>query len=82
MAVGPGGHFLNREYTIENIRKIWHPGISNRWSATLQDFRDPQTAAIEGTQRILNNHRPRRLDEKQNLELGKIVQTSEKELLD
>ena len=82
MQVGPGGHFLDSDYTIENMRKIWHPAISNQWSATLQDFQDPQTAAIEETRRILNNHRPRPLDEKQIIELAKIVRTAENELLD
>jgi trimethylamine--corrinoid protein Co-methyltransferase len=82
MIVGPGGHFLDSDYTIENIRKIWHPGISNQWSATLQDFEDPRKAAIDASRWILNNHRPRRLDEKQILELAKIVRIAENELLD
>ena len=28
MAVGPGGHFLDRDFTIDNIRQLWQPGIT------------------------------------------------------
>jgi len=82
MAVGPGGHFLDREYTCQNIRKIWHPGISHQWSHEKNDFRDPQEAAVEKVQWILKNHKPKPLGEKIEEELGKIIKAAEKELVD
>ena len=81
MAVGPGGHFLDRDFTIRNVRRLWQPGISQQWSAAKQDFRNPQKAAIEETKRILKTHKPKPLDEKVTDELKRIIQTAENELV-
>jgi trimethylamine:corrinoid methyltransferase-like protein len=51
MAVGPEGHFLGRDFTVRNVRRLWQPGISNQWSPEMQDFRDPQEAALDKTKR-------------------------------
>ena len=77
MAVGPGGHFLSRESTRKNLRKIWQPGIVHQWSSQLKDFRDPQEAAIEKIKWILKNHVPEPLDEKLKEELKTIIKTAE-----
>ena len=77
MEVGAGGHFLDRDYTIKNMRELWHPGISNQWSAEDQDFCDPQAAALEKTQWILKNHSPKPLDEKVADEINRIILTAE-----
>ncbi len=82
MQVGPGGHFLDRDDTIRNVRRLWQPGISHQWSADEQAFCDPQEAALEKTKWILKNHKPKPLEEKQVIELGKIIRTAEKVLLD
>ncbi len=82
MEVGPGGHFLDRDYTLKNIRKRWRPGISHQWSTEKQDFWNPQEAALEKTRWILENHKPSALGKKTAQELGKIMQAAEKELLD
>ena len=82
MAVGPGGHFLDRDYTVSNVRRLWRPGISNQWSAEEQDFRDPQEAAIEKTKWILKTHQPKPLDENVADELKRIIQTAQNELVD
>ena len=82
MGVGPAGHFLDRDYTIGNVRRLWQPGISHQWSAAEQDFVDPQEAALEKTKWILKNHKPKPLGEKQVIELGKIIRTAQKVLLD
>jgi trimethylamine--corrinoid protein Co-methyltransferase len=81
MQVGPGGHFLDRDSTLKNIRKLWQPGISHQWSAEKQDFFDPQEAAIEKTKWILKNHEPKPLDEKAADELKRIIKTAENELV-
>lgn len=82
MEVGPGGHFLDREFTFNNIRKIWRPGVSLQWSAATQDFCDPHEAALEKTRWIIENHHPQPLDERIEQELEKILQAAAKELLD
>ena len=81
MAVGPGGHFLDRDYTIKNFRKLWHPGISNQWSPETQGFRDPQEAALDKTKWILKNHMPKSIGETAADELKRIIKTAEDELV-
>ena len=80
MQVGPAGHFLDRDYTLKNIRKLWNPGISHQWSAEEQDFCDPQEAALDKTKWILKNHQPKPLDEKAADELKRILKAAEDEL--
>ena len=81
LSVGPGEHFLDRDYTVKNIRKLWHSGISRQWSSQKNDFLDPQKAAVEKVQWILKNHRPKPLDEKVEKELKRIIDAAEKELV-
>jgi trimethylamine--corrinoid protein Co-methyltransferase len=81
MDVGPGGHYLDRDYTIRNVRRLWQPGISHQWSAEKQDFCDPLEAAVEKTRWILKNHKPEPIDEKTAAELNRIIDTAENELV-
>lgn len=81
MEVGPGGHFLDRDFTLKNIRKIWRPGISQHWSPATQDFRDPLEAALEKTRWIVENHHPQPLDERTAQELEKIICCAQNKLL-
>ena len=81
MAVGPEGHFLDRDFTVRNVRRLWQPRISQQWSAEMQDFRDPQVAALDKTKWILKNHKPKPLDEKAADELKRIIQTAENKLV-
>jgi trimethylamine--corrinoid protein Co-methyltransferase len=79
-AVGPGGHFLSKESTRRNLRKIWKPGIVHQWSSRLKDFQDPQEAAIEEIRWILKNHVPAPLDKKLKEELKRIINVAETEM--
>ena len=79
--VGPGGHFLDRDYTFENVRRLWNPGISHQWSPEKQEFHDAQEAAVEKTRWILQNHDPKPLDEKAAEELKRIIVSAENELV-
>ena len=81
MEVGPGGHFLDRDYTVGNVRRLWQPGVSHQWSAEKQDFCDPQEAALAKTKWILKTHQPKPLDENAADELKRIIQTAENELV-
>jgi trimethylamine--corrinoid protein Co-methyltransferase len=81
MAVGPGGHFLDRDFTIANIRQLWQPGITREWSADNQDFRDPLETAAKKTRWILDNHKTKPLDEKAANELKRIISTAEDQLI-
>jgi len=81
MAVGPAGHFLDREFTIRNVRRLWQPRLSQQWSPEMQDFRDPKEAALDKTKWILRNHKPTPLGEKAADELKRIINTAENELV-
>jgi trimethylamine--corrinoid protein Co-methyltransferase len=81
MAVGPGGHFLDRDYTCENLRKLWQPGIAHQWSPKQSEFRDPQEVAVEKVRWILQNHKPKPLDDKVTKELRRIIKAAEKHLV-
>jgi len=79
LAVGPGGHFLNREYTKVNLRKLWKPGITSQWSPKDSDFCKPQEAAVTKTKWIIENHKPKPLDDAVKEELKSIIKAAEKE---
>jgi len=79
-AVGPGGHFLGREYTRKKLRELWQPGILHQWSPEKRGFLEPQEAAIEKVKWILKNHKPKPLDDKVKEELKRILKAAEKEL--
>jgi trimethylamine--corrinoid protein Co-methyltransferase len=81
LAVGPGGHFLDRDSTLNNIRELWNPGISHQWSADMQDFSDPGEAALEKTRWILQNHKPKPLAEEKAKELKRIIRSAERQLV-
>lgn len=80
MAVGSGGHFLDREFTLNNLRQLWQPGIIQDWSAENQDFRDPLESAARKTRWIIDNHQPRPLDANAATELKRIIRSAEGEL--
>jgi trimethylamine--corrinoid protein Co-methyltransferase len=80
MDVGPRGHFLIKKSTQKNLRKLWDPGIAHQWSPENGDFRDPHEVAIEKIQWILENHKPKPLDEKVKKEMSKIIKLAEEEL--
>ncbi len=81
MAVGPRGHFLDRDFTIDHIRQLWQPGITRDWSAVNQDFRDPLETAAKKTRWILDNHQPKPLDLNAADELKRIIRSAEDELI-
>jgi trimethylamine--corrinoid protein Co-methyltransferase len=81
MDVGPGGHFLDRDFTCKNLRELWQPGIAHQWSPQRGDFRDPREAAVEKVKWILENHQPPPLDEKVKIELEKLLKTAGRELV-
>jgi trimethylamine--corrinoid protein Co-methyltransferase len=81
MSVGPGGHFLNRDHTKNNLRRLWKPGIVHQWSPKLTDFKDPQEAAVEKIKWIISNHEPKPLKNEIKKEIMKIIKAAEKELV-
>ncbi len=80
LAVGPGGHFLNRESTKLNMRRLWNRGVFTRWSAERKGFLPPQQAAMEEVRRILKTHQPNPLEPRVREELAGIIRSAESSL--
>ena len=78
--VGPCGHFLSTDYTIEKIRGLWNPGISHQWDPQHDRFLDSMEAARNELERILANHQSSPLEEVQAKEIKRIIQSAEKKL--
>lgn len=78
--VGPGGHFLDNDYTLKNLRDLWNPGICHQWQPEEGKFSDAVTAARHKLQWILKNHVPAPLDTSSCRELEHIIKTAEKVL--
>jgi trimethylamine--corrinoid protein Co-methyltransferase len=79
--VGPGGHYLGNQFTVDNMRELWNPGIAHQWDPKKTDFRDPLEAAKEKIKWILKNHQPIPLEDKMQQEMKKIISAAEKDLL-
>ncbi|MDM8554655.1 trimethylamine methyltransferase family protein [Desulfococcaceae bacterium HSG7] len=75
--VGPGGHFLDTEYTLQNMRKLWNPGIDHQWSPETGQFKNPSKAAKEKLKWILANHEPVPLDKAAAKEIKQIIQQAQ-----
>jgi trimethylamine:corrinoid methyltransferase-like protein len=80
-AVGPGGHFMDREFTAMNIRRLWKPGVPREWSSAIGDFIDIRQAGREKVQWILENHQPEPLEEVKRKEIKQIIRDADRDLL-
>ena len=78
--VGPGGHFLDREHTKNNFRKLWNRGVVTKWSHERNCFKNAHEAALEEVRRIVRTHRPEPLQPAVRNELNKIIQGAERSL--
>jgi len=78
---GPGGHYLASKYTVDNMRKLWNPGVSHQWSGQNNEFKDPHEMALEKARWILKNHQPTPLEDQIKAEMKKIIKAAETELL-
>ena len=78
--VGPGGHFLDTEYTLKNIRGLWNPGICHEWLPAEGAFSDPRDAARQKLKRIMATHEPAPLAASCRKTLEHIIKTAEKAL--
>jgi len=72
--VGPKGHYLNLPHTREHLRKL---EFSEMVLASLGNQVDAIQFAREKTDWILDNHFPQPLEENQQRELKRIIQTAE-----
>ncbi|MCK4626492.1 MAG: trimethylamine methyltransferase family protein, partial [Phycisphaerae bacterium] len=75
--VGPGGHFMGHEHTLQNYKKeVWYPELLERdnydnWFG--RGGKDITERASEKAQALLDTHQPRPLDDAKSKEIDKIV---------
>jgi trimethylamine--corrinoid protein Co-methyltransferase len=82
--VGPGGHFLDREHTLTNMRTIWRDSLMDRrnWDAWEAEGRpDPTVGAEQRAREIVASHAPLPLAEGVAAELDAIVAAYEADAL-
>jgi trimethylamine--corrinoid protein Co-methyltransferase len=79
-SVGPGGNFLAQRHTRKHMPERWVPTLMDRrpYNAWEEKKDGPREWALEKARKILKEHNPTPLDEKQASELRKIIQEHEK----
>jgi trimethylamine--corrinoid protein Co-methyltransferase len=79
-SVGPGGHFLDTDYTLKNMRELWNPGICHKWRPDMGSFADAREAAQQKLKKIMADHEVEPLDRACGQTLAHIIKTAEKAL--
>jgi trimethylamine--corrinoid protein Co-methyltransferase len=85
-AVGPGGHFLDQDHTLERMRTIWRDSLMDRrsWDAWEETGRPdtPNEAATARARELVASHRPQPLAPDLAVELERVVRSYERQALD
>lgn len=81
LAVGAGGHYLSRSYTLEKMRDFWDPGVSFQWSGDKGRFQNAVAAAGEKFRWIVEHHHTRPPASDVEAALRGIIRSAQKELL-
>ena len=81
-SVGPGGHFLGEQHTLDHMRDFWRSEVVDRstwdeWEASGRP--DPRPAAEEKLRTILATHEPEALPDDVAKELDRIMTAYEAE---
>jgi trimethylamine--corrinoid protein Co-methyltransferase len=82
--VGPGGQFLDHDYTLENFRRLhWQPKLTSRlaWDEWQKRHKgkDMRQRANEAAREILAQHHPKPLSDEQEAELDRMAQSFQKQ---
>jgi trimethylamine--corrinoid protein Co-methyltransferase len=85
-AVGPGGHFLDQDYTLRGWRQHqWQPRLTSRleWSEfqRLHSGKDMRQRANARARQVLAEHHPHFLDEKLAAELDRLARAQQERCL-
>jgi trimethylamine--corrinoid protein Co-methyltransferase len=82
--VGPGGHYLTEEHTVEHFRKFWVPSIMDRTQLTSipkdKSVQHSEDLLNKKTRKILETHTPQPLSEDIVREIRKVEASWFKEL--
>jgi trimethylamine--corrinoid protein Co-methyltransferase len=74
--VGPGGHFLQDDHTLDHFRENWMPGLTDR--KTYDNWKAEGATSMGGRTRekikyILENHLPESLSAEVDGEIERIL---------
>jgi len=78
--IGPGGEFLTSEHTLNHYKEWFQPKLQDRsdYATWVREGKYTMADRIQSeTDRILKEHEPTPIDEKQHQELKKIVQDAD-----
>ncbi len=81
--VGPGGHFLMEDHTLEHYRDVWYPKVINReeYSVWAGKGAKPLREVLrEKVRWILENHHPKQLPEDVEAKIGTILKKANAEI--
>jgi trimethylamine--corrinoid protein Co-methyltransferase len=81
--VGPGGHFMEQDYTVRNLRRLqWQPKLTSRlaWDEWQRRTaaRDMRQRANQAARQILAEHHPQPLSPEQAAELDRLARLFQK----
>lgn len=75
--VGPGGHFLMEDHTLQHFRDVWYPQILNREEYTIwaeKGAKPLREVLAEKVRWILENHHPERLSDQVDERIESVLQ--------
>jgi trimethylamine--corrinoid protein Co-methyltransferase len=81
--VGPGGQFLDHDYTLANFRRLqWQPQLTSRlaWGEWQRRHagKDMRQRANQAARDILARHHPKPLGDEQAAELDRLAQRAQR----
>ncbi len=74
--VGPGGHFLQDDHTLNHFRENWHPDLTDRKTYEAWKMEGAMSMGQRAKQKvrhILDNYRPQPLQAEVDAEIDKIL---------
>jgi trimethylamine--corrinoid protein Co-methyltransferase len=77
--VGPGGHFLSDDHTLDHFRENWQPDLTDR--KTYEDWKDRGAKnmgqlAKEKIRQIIDTHQPEPLPPEVDVQIDRILATA------
>ncbi len=78
--VGPGGHFLDDDHTLDHFRENWQPDITDRKTIDQWEAKGSTTMGQRAKEKvgyILANHKPEPLPEEVDAEIDRILSQAE-----
>jgi len=79
--VGPGGHFLSDDHTLDHFRENWQPDLTDR--RTYEDWKTRGAKSMgqlarEKVKKIKENHQPEPLSPEVDAEIARILERAKK----